>query len=168
MSAWVCPLCGTANAPLLLQCPCRSTTASNSSTTAASSSKHRSKPDAGKVLDLRSKPPRQRNDYTNPSFARFWEVYPVRRGKAAAYRNWMRYVVDAGVDVDAVIAAAAAYRDDPHRDPLKTKWAEGWLSTARWEDDYTVTKPTAQQVGHGVTTIEDREAEWRRAEEDTG
>lgn len=121
------------------------TTAATQQTAASTTANAAANDVAGKVLDLGSKPrtqPRRRkNDYTDPAFLRFWEVYPLRREKAAAYRAFMRYVVDAGVDVDAVVAAAAAYRDDPRRDPDYTKYPQGWLSGQRWEDETAADKP---------------------------
>ena len=102
----------------------------------------------GKVLDLqpqtKPKPIRRKNAYTNPDFHRFWEVYPLRKEKYAAFRAFMRFVVDAGVDVEVVLAAAAAYRDDPERDPKFTKYPQGWLSAGRWEDEREAVKPPAK------------------------
>jgi hypothetical protein len=130
-----------ANAPALLQCPCRINT---TSTTASQGVE-------GKVLELGSVPtakarPRRKNQYTDPNFDRFWENYPWRKEKLAAYRAWQRYVVDAGVDVEVVIAAAAAYRDDPNRKEDFTKYPQGWLSAGRWEDELKPVKPAAHQI----------------------
>ena len=43
--------------------------------------------------------------------------------------------VSSGISVDVLCRAAAAYRDDPNRNPDKTKHAEGWLHDRRWEDE---------------------------------
>jgi hypothetical protein len=78
----------------------------------------------------------------------------------------LRFVRAPGVEVERVIDGATAYRDDAQRNPERTKYAEGWLSGRRWEDDLRLIRTPAQRIGTGVTTIEDREREWRRAEGD--
>jgi len=141
----------------------RNGTASSRSNRSSNAANDRSNAVAGKVLDLEPKTstpqPRRRNDYTDPAFQRFWDVYPFKREKLAAARAWKRYVVDAGVDVDAVIAAAARYRDAADRDPNFTKYPQGWISGGRWEDAATAERPASH-----VLSATDREAQ--RAEED--
>jgi hypothetical protein len=66
-------------------------------------------------------------------FGDFWAAYPIHRDKAAAKVAWDKAVRLTPAEV--IIAGALAYRDDPNRDPGKTKYAQGWLNGKRWEDD---------------------------------
>jgi hypothetical protein len=68
-----------------------------------------------------------------PRFDEFWAVYPIHRDRKAAEIAWAKAVTRA--EPDAIIEAAARYRDDPNRDPAKTKYAQGWLNGDRWQDD---------------------------------
>lgn len=147
---WVCPVCGRPNSPQVVVCGCfevtatavevtasdRKSTAATTATAAASDRNGAANAVAGKTLGSRSKArtPRRLN-YEDPGFKLFWEVYPLRKGKAEAAAAWMRHVVAAGVEVDAVIAAATAYRDDPDRKSEFTKYPQGWISGHRWEDE---------------------------------
>jgi hypothetical protein len=70
-------------------------------------------------------------------FEAFWAAYPVKKGKDGAYRSWKK-VRKRGIANDVLIAGARAYAADRNRDPEKTKFAQGWLSDGRWEDDYSV------------------------------
>jgi len=66
-------------------------------------------------------------------FGEFWAVFPIHRDKAAAKIAWDKATQVTPAEV--IIAGAIAYRDDPNRDPGKTKYAQGWLNGRRWEDD---------------------------------
>jgi hypothetical protein len=68
-----------------------------------------------------------------PRFDEFWAVYPIHRDRKAAEIAWAKATTRA--EPDAIIEAAARYRDDPNRDPAKTKYAQGWLNGDRWQDD---------------------------------
>jgi hypothetical protein len=68
-------------------------------------------------------------------FDEFWEVFPSSRDRKAAERAFAKAIKRAAPGV--IIAGAQRYRDDPHRDPTKTKYAAGWLNGDRWEDDYS-------------------------------
>jgi len=67
------------------------------------------------------------------SFDDFWEVYPRRAAKAAAYKAWSKAVLSASPE--DVLAGAARYRDDPNREPQFTAHAATWLNAERWSDD---------------------------------
>jgi hypothetical protein len=68
-----------------------------------------------------------------PLFDEFWETFPVRRDRPAAERAWAKAVKRAAPGV--IIAGAQRYRDDPNRDPTKTKYPAGWLNGDRWTDE---------------------------------
>ncbi len=95
-------------------------------------------PDGADVLQLDvtkpdpappGKPPRTS---TPQAFAAFWDAYPVKRDKPKALKAFERAVRRA--PAEQIVAGARRYRDDPNRDPTKTKYPEGWLNGDRWED----------------------------------
>lgn len=65
-------------------------------------------------------------------FEAFWLEYPLHKGKGAAWKAWLRAIQRASVD--AIIAGAKRYAEDPNRKPDFTKYAEGWLNADRWTD----------------------------------
>jgi acyl-CoA reductase-like NAD-dependent aldehyde dehydrogenase len=117
-----------------------------------------------KTSTSKATPHRKRHTYSE-AFEQFMQVYPKKRGKLEAYRMWKRYVVEAGVDVEAVIEAAKRYADDPTREDQFTKYPSGWLSAGRWEDEPYQPKGIAAVPAIGTPEYEEqREAEWKRAE----
>jgi hypothetical protein len=79
------------------------------------------------------KPPRAAQPADTASWEAFWAVYPRRVAKAAAQKAWMRAIRRA--DPAVVVAAAAAYRDQPGRDPHYTAHPATWLNGDRWLDE---------------------------------
>lgn len=159
-----CPICGKSIEPC-----CAATVAAHLpqhglAATAAepqASRKSAATVDAGKILA--SKPSTTKNLYT-AEFLLFWENYPLKRDKATAARRFAAAVA-AGVEPQTMIAGARQYRNDPNRDPAFTKYAEGWITARRWEDELgTVAAPTLS----AVKSQEEIQAEWdrQRAEED--
>jgi len=73
------------------------------------------------------------------AFEEFWAVYPLKVGKRAALKRWKEALRRA--DQAVILAGAVRYRDDPRRDPDKTKHAEGWLNADRWDDQPPSPKP---------------------------
>lgn len=160
MMGWVCPLCGAANAPHLLQCPCHNGTATDTATTATTAANGAATTandaatataitangtastvaEVSEVLGSKASSPRSerrlnRYKYNDPDFNEFWCAFPLRRGKAAAYRRWQK-VIAAGVAPQVVIAAAASYAAEVDgKDPQFIKWPEGWLNAGRWDDE---------------------------------
>lgn len=65
-------------------------------------------------------------------FDEFWKVYPRRAGKGQARPAWKRAVTKA--QPEQIIAAAAAYRDDPNREASYTKHPSTWLNGECWND----------------------------------
>jgi hypothetical protein len=77
---------------------------------------------------------RQNYDYdSDPVFGHFWAVFPKKKGKPAAYAAWQKAIAR-GADVNEIIKAAETYRDDPDRNPDKTKYPQGWLNDERYDD----------------------------------
>jgi hypothetical protein len=81
------------------------------------------------------RPGRQNYDYdSDPVFGHFWSVFPKKKGKPAAYASWQKALAR-GADPNVIIKAAERYRDDPSRDPERTKYPQGWLSDERYADE---------------------------------
>jgi len=68
-----------------------------------------------------------------PTFAAFWDAYPVKEGKGKALEQWRRLNID-GPIFDAILAGLDRWR-------MSDRWARGyvvhpatWLHQRRWED----------------------------------
>jgi hypothetical protein len=86
---------------------------------------------------------------TDEQFARFWAAYPIREGKAAALRNFLKLTHDEA-ELAVVGAAGYAAKIAKERERLarrgeepRIKWAQGWLTERRFEDYATVDKAAA-------------------------
>ena len=67
-----------------------------------------------------------------PEFDLFWNSYPIKVGKAAALKAWVKA---AKVETpDLIIAGAVRYATDPNRHPSFTAHAATWLNAHRWND----------------------------------
>lgn len=85
-------------------------------------------------------------------FETFWEAYPKKADRGHAFKAF-KAIRKRGVPLEALIAGAERYRDDPNRDPQFTKNAQGWLGGECWNDEPATAPPTAEP-----TTPEQREA----------
>jgi hypothetical protein len=74
------------------------------------------------------------NADNDPVFGHFWSVFPKKKGRPDAYAAWEKAMAR-GADPDVIIKAAEFYRDDPARDPEKTKYPQGWLNSERYLDE---------------------------------
>lgn len=151
-----CPICGTAIQPC-----CAATVAANMQLEAPQAAPQSNV--AGKVLTSKPRTKSKPLYENDKEFLRFWEVYPLKRGKITAYRKWRAAVEQ--VEPQVIIDAALRYSSDPGRDPEHTKWPEGWLNAGRWMDEYEVARPETKTI---VKTQEEIDAEWerQRAEDD--
>jgi len=75
--------------------------------------------------------PNKPSDET-PEFDLFWKSYPIKVGKAAAQKAWVKAIKVESADV--IIAGAVRYADDPNRHPSFTAHAATWLNAHRWND----------------------------------
>lgn len=66
-------------------------------------------------------------------FLKFWQIYPLKRGKLKALANWRKAI--RLNSPEAILAGAIRYRDDPNRRPEFTKYPEGWLAAGMWDDE---------------------------------
>ncbi|SET51183.1 hypothetical protein [Nonomuraea wenchangensis] len=84
-------------------------------------------------------------DYeSDPDFVRFWEIYPEKGGKFDAFKAWQAAVAR-GDNPELIIQAAAWFRDDPRRNPDRTKWAQGWLNGRRYKEQRPTRRPVANE-----------------------
>lgn len=100
--------------------------------------KHRAKSDTDLSNETPTRPDPSRPGYavTNgvtDAFHDFWDSYPRKQGKGAARTAWTKAIAKA--DAATIIAAAAAYRDDPNREDGFTAHAATWLNQERWDDE---------------------------------
>ncbi len=99
------------------------------------------------------------------TFDDFWRVYPLKHGKQDALKAWAKAVKRAPPAV--IISGAQRYRDDPNRDDAHTKWAQGWLNSARWDDpplpgrDGVPAPPSGWQLPDPPAGMEIGGAEWQ-------
>jgi hypothetical protein len=85
-------------------------------------------------------------------FEEFWVVYPIHRDRKRAEKAWLKAARRASPEI--IIAGAIAYRDDPGRDPTKTKYAEGWLNGDRWEDEPTPASNNGRRPTPGLRSLQ--------------
>lgn len=105
------------------------------------------------ALDVEAlgKEPQDREPDTDFSFAEFWQAYPIHEGRAAAKRNYDKALKVTTPEI--LLAGAVRYAQwlAALPDPPKTKWAQGWLTDRRWEDELAI--PVSHN-GHQETTAE--------------
>lgn len=79
-------------------------------------------------------PPRRQRP-TAAQFDRFWKAYPLHKGKPKARE---RFLALSPAIAERAIAAAAAYAAEcvaEGREARHVKWAQGWLSEKRYDDE---------------------------------
>lgn len=77
------------------------------------------------------KPKASRFDYGTADFDEFWETYPRKDDRKAAWKSWEK-AIKAGANPADIIAGAQRYRDDPNRSPAFTKQGKTWLNNDCW------------------------------------
>jgi len=66
-------------------------------------------------------------------FDLFWEIYPLKVGKAAAKRAYEKARTTTKSTV--ILRGASAYAKDPNRHPSYTAHPSTWLNAGRWTDE---------------------------------
>jgi len=78
-------------------------------------------------------------------FDRFWQAYPVRTGKKAAEKAFVK-AVEAGTKPTRLIEAAIQFAKDPNRVDQFTPYPATWLNQGRWEDEPLPDRPEGKSV----------------------
>jgi hypothetical protein len=108
------------------------------------------------AIDTTSKKADSKRETYPDDFERFWQTYPLKNGKSAAFKAFRKALRKAASS--EIIEGARRYRDDPNRDPGYTKYPQGWLNDGRWADGPLPTKG-ATAVGY-LTKSQKAQAEW--------
>ena len=88
-----------------------------------------------RVVGSSLKAKRRKYVYEDEEFLLFWNAFPLRKGKAEAFRRWQQ-VRAAGVAAATIIDAARRYATWCAAHPDRyVKHAEGWLNGGRWDDE---------------------------------
>ena len=81
------------------------------------------------------------------AFERFWNAFAYKKGRGGAEKAWVAIPALTDSLVDRICEAArkeAAQRPALEAQGRTPKWAQGWISERRWEDDYEATQPQAR------------------------
>lgn len=92
------------------------------------------------------------------SFKRFWEAFDYKRGKAAAADAWYDIPTLTGKKVEEIVHAAeveASMRKDIIAQGQTPKWAQGWITERRWEDEHYYQNNTEKIVSVFKVTSDD-------------
>ena len=104
-------------------------------------------------------------------FNQFWEAYGLKKGRGGAEKAWAAIPTLTDSLVDKICEAArkeAAQRPALEAQGRTPKWAQGWLSERRWEDDYDIppvqpqSRPAFQQGGQPRTWDEIRDEKMKQ------
>ena len=106
------------------------------------------------------------------SFEQFWNAFAYKKGRGGAEKAWAAIPTLTDALVKQICEAArkeAAQRPALEASGRTPKWAQGWLSERRWEDDYDTppvqsqSRPAFQQGGQQKTWDEIRDERNRQA-----
>ena len=76
-------------------------------------------------------------------FEEFWNNYPQKKDKGAAYKAFKSALNRA--KFEDILAGAIRYKNDPTRKPEFTKYPATWLNADSWENDYQSPDDSAQR-----------------------
>lgn len=91
-------------------------------------------PEREPLLFGSNEPQSARDETEKPDdwFDRFWEAYPLKRGKPAAKKSWVKAIKKA--DPEVIISAARRYAQSRDVQRGFAKYPQGWLTDERWAD----------------------------------
>jgi hypothetical protein len=86
-------------------------------------------------------------------FNQFWEAFSFKKGRAEAADAWIDLKITEGQFQNILIAAEheARTRTKPGHQGPAPKWAQGWLSSRRWEDYHSVECMTTSQHSNVIS-----------------
>lgn len=73
----------------------------------------------------------------SPLFEKFWEVYPLKKGKGYAYQCWVKLKITKD-DMDVILGAVEQQKQNfvkNEREWQYFKHPSTWLNQACWEDE---------------------------------
>ena len=108
--------------------------------------RYRTKSNADVTLPETETETETENIYT---FEMFWSTYPIKIGKAAAMRAWVRATKRASSQI--IIEGVERYKKDPNRDQAFTAHPATWLNGDRWLDA-PLPQKRAQEGSRGLIT----------------
>jgi len=73
-----------------------------------------------------------KKDIYTAEFEKFWNTYPIKVGKGAAMKAWVKAIKKTTPEI--IIEGADRYSKDPNRDPSFTAHPATWLNGDRWLD----------------------------------
>lgn len=86
-------------------------------------------------------------------FVRFWDAYPLKVGKKAALRQWLKAKDRPAVDI--ILAAVARYIAAPKPADREFCHPSTWISQGRWEDQHGLTGAATVQPELAFEMAED-------------
>lgn len=92
----------------------------------------------------------QNTDNINNYWDEFWQIYPLKVGKGAAFKAFEKAIRRA--TPEEIVAGARRYAEDPNRNPGYTAHAATWLNADRWGDPLLPPKTPANSPQRLVTT----------------
>jgi hypothetical protein len=99
----------------------------------------------GGVFDSKTSTKKNRFNYTNPLFLAFWQAYPRRVGKAAAYRKWAQ--IEPQVGAQKLIEAASKFASVCASNGTEQRfiiYPERWLNDGHYDDELIVPLTVAE------------------------
>jgi hypothetical protein len=90
---------------------------------------------------INTSPSRKREEYDDPAFAEFYEAYPRKEGKRAAWKAWLA-ATGRGADPVKIIKAALRFAEQRDGQDAKfTPHPATWLNHARYDDEAAAAQP---------------------------
>ena len=102
-------------------------------------------------------------------FNEFWKAFAYPKGKAAAADSWIDipgYSDDLACTIISAAMTEAINRQDLIDDGRTPKWAQGWLSDRRWEDE--VHNDDSPQSRYSVDDLDQHLANLKKQKEEEG
>lgn len=87
-------------------------------------------------------------DEYSPNFEKFWSLYPKKKGKAEAYKHWVKYKCENGSFEAIMKSLEMQLRDqDFAAGGQYVPMGSTWVNQKRWQDEITVMKPSPSPTG---------------------
>jgi hypothetical protein len=91
-----------------------------------------------------------KKDIYTGDFEKFWNTYPIKVGKGAAMKAWVKAIKRATPEI--ITEGAGRYASDPNREPEFTAHPATWLNGDRWLDSPLPIKRLQGGIRGEITT----------------